>query len=116
MNMIKNSFYAMGPLADQTTNKVGSPTNQIPGNGVTLDINVLEKYLENIANFMVTAGVLIAVIFIIWGGIGFMMAGGNSEKAGKAKTRLFNGIIGALIVLGVGLILRTLSHLVTQGI
>lgn len=102
----------IGPLADVPPGIPLPPAGGLP-NGLTLEI--LRKWLETISIFMMWAGVVIAVIFIVWGGIGFMLAGGNAEKAGKAKTRLFNGIIGALIVLGVGLILRTVAALVAGG-
>lgn len=85
-----------------------------PGQEVTL--SKLSIWIRNIADFLIGIGIVVAVIFIVWGGIGFMMAGGDTEKAGVAKTRLWNGIIGALIVLGVGLILRTLNSLVLNGI
>ena len=41
-----------------------------------------------------------------------MMAGDDTAKSGAAKTRIVNGIIGALVVLAVGLILQTLASLV----
>ena len=74
------------------------------------------EWIDNIANFLLYVGAVLAVIFIIWGGITYMFAGGNSEKAEKAKTRIWNGIIGALIVLGVGVIINTLTYLVGSGI
>ena len=42
----------------------------------------------------------------------YMMAGDDTAKSGAAKTRIFNGIIGALVVLAVGLILQTLAAVV----
>lgn len=82
----------------------------------TINLNTIATWVENIANFLLYIGAIIAVIFIIWGGITYMAAGGNTEKAEKAKTRIWNGVIGALIVVGVGVILNTLIYLVQRGI
>jgi len=44
-----------------------------------------------------------------------MAAGSDEKKQGGAKTRIKNGIIGAVIVLGVGVILRTIATFLTTG-
>lgn len=90
--------------------------NDSPASADGITIGTLETWIRNIANFLISVGVVVAVIFIVWGGLAFMFAGGNTEKAEKAKTRLWNGVIGALIVLGVGLIIRTIDKLVFRGI
>ena len=84
--------------------------------GETVKLSTLETWIGNIADFFIYIGMFVAVIFIIWGGITYMAAGGDPEKATKAKTRLFNGIVGALIVLGVGLILNTIQYFVQSGV
>ena len=42
---------------------------------------------------------LFAVIMVIWGGYGWMMAAGNEEKIKKAKAILSYAIIGLIIIL-----------------
>ena len=91
------------------------PTTAVPP-GTDVTLNKIAIWVDKIAQTLIYLGVTLAVIFIIWGGIGYMWAGGDSEKATKAKTRLWNGIIGALIVLGVGLIINTIQTLVTRGL
>jgi len=72
--------------------------------------------IVSIANFMIYIGVAVAVIFIIWGGIAYMMAGGDDTKIETAKKRIITGIIGAAIIIGVGAIIITLQYiLVTSG-
>jgi len=44
------------------------------------------------------------------------MAGDDAAKATAAKSRIVNGIIGALVVLAVGLILQTLATVVNWEI
>jgi len=81
-----------------------------------ITLTTLTGWITNIADALVYIGITIAVIFIVWGGITYMVAGGDTEAATKAKTRLWNGIIGALVVLGVGLIINTIEYLIGFGV
>ncbi len=89
-----------------------APTNVVGGSAITL--NDIQGYLQRIASFLIVVGVILAVIFIIWGGIMYMAAGGDETKSKAAKQRIFNGIIGAAVVLGVGVILQTVAGLVAR--
>ncbi|TSC90901.1 MAG: hypothetical protein CEN90_733 [Parcubacteria group bacterium Licking1014_17] len=89
-----------------------APTSPVEGSGGwTLDM--LGTDISRVGQFAIIFGVIVAVIFIVWGGVTYMMAGGNPESEKKAKTRIWNGLIGAAIVLGVGIILSTISALVS---
>jgi len=88
------------------------PTNPIGGTGV--DLPEIQMRIEQIARFLIIVGVILAVIFIIWGGVTWMAAGGDETKADAAKTRIKNGVIGAAVVLGVGVILQTVAGLVAR--
>ena len=89
------------------------PTQPIGGTPVTL--SEIEARIRQIAQFVIVVSVILAVIFIIWGGITYMTAGGDETKAGAAKTRIWNGVIGAAVVLAVGVILQTLASLITRS-
>lgn len=91
------------------------PTPTPPTGGQGIDLNEIEALISRIAQFLIIVSVIIAVIFIIWGGIMYMAARGDEDKATKAKTTIYNGIIGAAVVLGVGVILQTLSKLITRS-
>ena len=94
---------------------VGPPApGSYPQRSITLE--TLRDIVRTIERFLITVGFSVAAIFIIWGGITYMFAGGNSEKATTAKTRLFNGIIGAIVVIGAYVILRTISALLSGGL
>ncbi len=82
--------------------------------GTELTLTKIQQLIETIANYLIVVGVVVAVIFIIWGGIRYMTAGGNDESIKSAKKTIYNGIIGAAVVLGVGVILRTTAALVTR--
>jgi len=83
------------------------------GSGTAWTITRIEDLIERIGNFAIFIGIIIAVIFIIWGGIKYMTARGDPKAAEEARTAILNGIIGAAVVLGVGVILRTAAALIT---
>ena len=89
------------------------PTNPVAAaQGLTL--TEIEQRIVDIAQFLIVISVIVAVIFIIWGGIKYVMAGDDSSAAGSAKTIIFNGIIGALVILAVGIIMQTLANVVAR--
>ncbi len=88
------------------------PTPTSPYAGTPVTLQDVRDVIETVARFLILVSVVIAVIFIVWGGISYMTAGDDSSKTSAAKSRVVNGIIGALIVLAVGLILQTLAGLV----
>lgn len=83
-----------------------------PGQPVTF--NELDYLIGRIATFMIVTSVLLAVIYIIWGGITYMAAGSNTTKVDEARVRIKNGIIGTAVVLGVGVIIQTIAGIVTR--
>ena len=101
---------AMALLPALVFAQLPTPTSPYAGQPITL--TDVQGIIETIARFMILISVVIAVIFIVWGGISYMSAGDDASAAGAAKSRIVNGIIGALVVLAVGLILQTLASLV----
>src|SRR3989344_5018995 len=90
-----------------------NPTPPLQGGAVTLA--EIQDRITQIARFLIVVGVVLAVIFIIWGGITYMFAGGDETKATAAKDRIKNGIIGAAVVLAVGVILQTVAGLIARS-
>ena len=87
----------------------GIPTPTSPYAGQPVTLSDIQALIETVARFLILISVVVAVIFIVWGGMMYMMAGDDATKSGAAKSRIVNGIIGALVVLAVGLILQTLA-------
>ena len=83
-----------------------------PGNPITLP--EVDNIIGQIAQFLIVVSVLIAVIMIVWSGITYMSAGANPTKVAEAQTRLRNAVIGAAVVLGVGVIIQTIAGIVTR--
>lgn len=69
--------------------------------------------LDKTAKFLYMSGVTLAVITLVVSGIMFFAARGEAE-AKKGKAWFKNGVIGAFIILAVGVIIKTIS-IVVQG-
>lgn len=95
--------------AQVTQPNIDEPTSPITGDEITLQD--ITDVIGNIANFLIAIGVIIAIIFIVIGGIKYMASGGDPGKAGEARSMVINGLIGAAIVLGVGVLLATAEYI-----
>jgi len=60
------------------------------------------------------AGVL-AVIYLVYGGILYITAGGDAEKATKGRTALINAIIGIVIIALAIMIVQWVNSLASIG-
>lgn len=83
--------------------------------GKPITFNEVDSLINQVAQFLLVVSVLIAVIMIVWSGITYMAAGANATKVTEAQARLKSAIIGAAIVLGVGVIIDTVAGIVTRG-
>lgn len=83
--------------------------------GKPITLPEVDSLIERTAQFLVIISVLIAIIMIVWSGITYMAAGADTTKVTEAQTRLKNAVIGAAIVLGVGVIIQTIAGIVTRG-
>lgn len=80
--------------------------------GDPITLTWIEIYLVRIANWLIVVSMVFAVIWFIWAGIRYMTGG---DKPEAAKKMLWNGVIGTLIILGVGVIIRTIMTLVDRS-
>lgn len=103
---LPNSPDYMGPI-----DQMGPPT-PVPNGSVNTElknplggINDPESLAKAIGKAIVDLAIPVAVVLIIWVGVQFMLAGGNSEKIGKAKKALLWIVVGlAIIFIGDGFI------------
>jgi hypothetical protein len=65
-------------------------------------IPLLSGSPSTVINRIVTAFLwvigLVAIIYLIWGGMMYVTAGGDAEKAGKGRTAITNAIVGIIII------------------
>lgn len=71
--------------------------------------------LDNLVNILLWAAGLLAVIYLIWGGLTYVTAGGDSEKAGKGRVAITNAIIGIIIIVASLVIYNTVLGVTQRG-
>jgi hypothetical protein len=59
--------------------------------------------------FLTILGVL-AVVYFVYGGVLYMTAGADSEKAGKGRTVIVNAIIGIIIIVASFVIVQLVAR------
>ena len=84
-------------------------TPTVPVEGKVITTRTVETLINSIVNFLITISVVVAVGVIVWGGLRYM------QDPEKGKPILKNGLIGVVIILGVGLILNTISRFINTG-
>lgn len=76
----------------------------------------LATVVGNVVNAFLGLSGLVLMIVVIYGGIRYMIAGGNEEEVKKAKQWIINGIIGLIIIsLAFALSSFVLSQLITAS-
>jgi type IV secretory pathway VirB2 component (pilin) len=69
------------------------------GGSIGLGTSDLKQTVINVIQWVLGIMALVAVVFIIIGGVTWMTAGGNEEKVEKAKKIISAAVIGLIIVL-----------------
>ncbi len=86
------AFGATNPIVPQ----LGS-TCYCPGSAP--DYGCILQVLQNVINAAVEFGIILSVIWIIIAGFSLMLGQGNPEALSKARTRIFNAVIGIAVIL-----------------
>lgn len=79
------------------------------GDIVTLDpmrTGDLKSILVGLLNVFLWVAGLLAVIYLVYGGVLYITAGGDAEKATKGRTALINAVIGVIIIMLALVIMR----------
>ncbi|MBP9822258.1 MAG: hypothetical protein KBC81_02340 [Candidatus Pacebacteria bacterium] len=100
MNRIKNLAYAGIALV---------PAG-LPVTGAPITLAEIQDRIQQVAQFLIVVSMVIAVIMIVYGGIRYMFDSDPKVAKGIIK----NGLIGAAVVLAVGVLLQTVAGLVTR--
>ena len=77
--------------------------------GAMETVGDLGTYVSTAYSWMLGAAAVIAVIFIMMGGLEWVLSAGGAANVTKAKDHIKNGIIGLLLLISVSLILQTVN-------
>ena len=76
----------------------------------TADVSKVQTFLQSIIGVLVTLSGLVASLFFVWGGVGYITSSGNPESLDRSKKTILYSAVGLTIVLAA----FVLSNIVTQ--
>jgi len=86
----------------------GSVPNPV-GEGETLTLSKIVTLVTDVINVFLGLALTITIAMIIWSGFKMATARENPKQFDAGKDSLKNAIIGLVVVLGVGIIVRTIG-------
>jgi hypothetical protein len=97
--LIKNYFWGIIGLALTAPVLVYAATDKFLPNPLG-GTNTFAQLITNVAEVVFNVALPVAVMFIIYGGLKFVMARGNTTELEKAKSILTWALAGAALLLG----------------
>lgn len=81
--------------------------------GSPLTVGKVEGFIRTIVGFLIgISGVILAGSMVV-AGIVYTTAGQNPAQVKQAQAMFWSGVIGAFILFGVGVLIRTIQYIVT---
>lgn len=99
LTLLASSFFAPTVLAQAGMDKLKDVAGAAGVPGSASDASLASIVGVLIKQVLSMVGIIL-VILVIYGGLMWMMAGGNDEKVSKAKKVLSNATIGIIIIFG----------------
>ena len=96
-----NTLQGMNNLLAQVTPKDSIVNPAIPGGynrpGVAGNV-LLTEFIGNLLTTALGLASIILLVWIVWGGVEWLISGGEKQAIESARNRITNGIIGMIIV------------------
>lgn len=80
------------------------------GEGESLTLAGIVIFVTDVINALLALAMIITVAMIVYAGFRMATAGDNTKQFGEGKTSLTHAIIGLVVILGVGIIVRTIGN------
>ena len=64
----------------------------------TGNFNIVTFFM-NLFNLIILLAAIIAILYLVWAGIQYITASTDEEKAKKARTAIYNAIIGIVVII-----------------
>jgi len=83
--------------------------------GIRCNEGGLGEIFVTVINWALAIGFILAVIFLIYGGFRYILAGGNEESAKAGRQAIFNALIGVVIIVLSYVIVQIVYRFVSGG-
>ncbi len=111
------SFFAFLPKAvyaiSLCANGSSGGTNFSALCNLTIDNN--STIVGKIITILLILAIILALIFLIWGGIKWIMSGGDKQKIEQARAAIIGAIIGLVLAFLAYFILNVVTFFITGG-
>lgn len=87
-------------MDDIPLNFEGLGTNALPGNQTTDHAADFGDRLGSILTVVLTIGMLLLLLYLVWGAVEWLTSGGDSSKLQAARNRMMHAIVGILLLSG----------------
>lgn len=87
---------------------ISAPSQALTG----VDIGSVPQFLVTL---LLIIGIVIAVVFLIYGGIKWILSGGDSKQVESARNHIVAALIGLIIVIGAFVILNFVFQILGVG-
>lgn len=74
------------------------------------DVSKVQNFMTNIIEILVTLAGILAALFFVWGGVGYITSTGNPENLEKSKKTIFYSAIGLAVTLGAYVLVNIVSQ------
>jgi hypothetical protein len=71
---------------------------------------IFGRYIGTFWGLAYTAGALIFLLYFVWGGIEWIMGGGNEERVSHAKSKISNGVLGLAMLAGSWALMKAVGY------
>lgn len=78
----------------------------------TQAFSTIELLVSNILGLMTALGSILFIVYFLLGAIGWITAGGDSGKIGKARDQMLQGVMGLIVLVGLYAIVGVISSIV----
>ncbi|MBI5356537.1 hypothetical protein HZB78_02905 [Candidatus Collierbacteria bacterium] len=72
--------------------------------------DVFGRYVGTFWGLAYTAGALIFLLYFVWGGIEWIMGGGNKDRVENAKSKISNGLLGLSLLAGSFALVKAIGY------
>lgn len=72
----------------------------VPAYGQGNGNQTLGLFIANLWRTIIVLGALALIVFLVWGGLSWVIAGGDKQKIEAAQARITQGIIGMAVLAG----------------
>ncbi len=85
-------------------------TDDLGGVGGGDPADVFGRYIGTFWGLAYASGALIFMLYFIWGGVEWIMGGGNEDRVTNAKNKISNGILGLALLAGSWALIKAIGY------